>query len=370
MKKFICILLVFLVLGSAASASDSAIKEHMHSNYAKALALSGMKSFNGYCAACVAYQGMAHGIHTQYISGNGNQAFERYSSITRTGGGWLTKSYGASEYSIKQVLTMQNTDGYSGSYYPIVLGFNKGTASAAGQRYGHAMMIYAVRAGMVYFTDSTEPVLEDNIYSMSIDDFCTRYSDKADTPEEEFVYDGAIVFYKNAPDGASVTTKSEQYTLWESATFDFAASGATAYSLGVDKDGVRVMTLHTSSPSYTAQFGEAGTYTAYVTACNAFGFTDSKAITFRVGSSPENAFITSSKQSIGIGEAVTISYGADFATSYAIGITHPDGSFEAIQTTDSSIDYTFESAGTYTIFATCCNSVGYVDTQVININVG
>ena len=32
-------------------------------------------------------------------------------------------------------------------------------------------------------------------------------------------------------------------------------------------------------------------------------------------------------------------------------------------------DYTFESAGTYTVFATCCNSVGYVDTQVININV-
>ncbi len=250
-----------------------------------------------------------------------------------------------------------------------MLGFAKGTASAAGQRYGHAMMIYAVRAGTVYFTDSTEPVLEDNIYVMSIDDFCTRYSDKADTPEAEFVYDGAIVFYKNAPDGASIKAQSEQYTLWEPVTFDFAASGATAYSLGVDKDGVRVMTVHTDSPSYTAQFGEAGTYTAYISACNAFGFTDSKAISFRVGSSPENAYITADKQSASIGETVTISYGADFAASYAIGINHPDGSFEAIQTTDSYLAYTFDTAGTYTIFATCCNSAGYVDTQVININV-
>lgn len=341
----------------------------MQSNYTKALALSGMQNFNGYCAACVAYQGIAHGIHTQYIWANGNQAFERYSSITRTGGGWLTKSYPSKEYSMKQVLSMQNTDDFSGFYCPIVLGFNKGTASSAGQYYGHAMMIYAVRAGTVYFTDSTEPVLEDNIYAMSIDDFCTRYSDKADTPEEEFVYDGAIVFYKNAPNGASVATKAKKYTLWENVTFDFAASGATSYSLGVDKDGVRVMTVHSASPSYNAQFGEAGTYTAYVTACNAFGFTDSKAITFAVGSLPENAFITSDEPSASVGETMTISYGADFATSYAIGITLPDGSFEVIQTTDSSIDYTFESAGTYTVFATCCNNVGYVDTQVININV-
>lgn len=368
MKKTLCMLLIFIFISSAAFASDTSIREHMHSNYSKALRMSAMPSFNGYCAACVAYQVMAIGISREYIAGNGNDAFARYSAISRSSGGWLTKSYPAALYSMRQVLLSQNTSGYGSAYYPIVLGFDRGTASQAGQKYGHTMLIYAVRAGTVYFTDSTMPELSDNIYSLPIDDFCLRYSDNPDTAEHEFVYDGAVVFYRSAPDAARVGMQKNQHVLWEDVTFDFSAPGATGYSIGIEKDGVRVMTLHTLAPSYTAQFGEKGTYTAYISACNAFGYVDSQTITFDVGAAPEHPYITADKTSVLSGESVSISYGADYASSYAIGITHPDGSYEVINAGDAdTLERTLDTAGIYSIFVSCCNSVGYIDTEVINI---
>lgn len=370
MKKTFCIFLVCLFLCTGVSASELEVTEHMHANYSKALKMSAMPNFNGYCAACVAYQVMAMGISREYIYGNGNEAFGRYGAIARTSGGWYTVSYPSHTRTLKQVLQMQNTGDFGANYYPIILGFNKGTASAAGQRYGHAMMIYAVRAGTVYFTDSTEPAAADNIHSLSIDDFCLRYSDKPDTPEREFVYDGAVVFYRSAPDGAALGISKDRLALWEPVTFSFSSPAATGYSMGVDKDGVRVMTVHTQEPFYTVQFGEPGTYTAYISACNSFGYADSTAVTFTVGMAPCNAFINADKQSAAAGETVTVSYGADYATSYAVGITHPDGTYEVINAGDTAVlQRSFDEPGVYSIFVSCCNSSGYVDTATISLEI-
>jgi len=282
MKKTVCLLLIFILTFSCAFADGQVIRDYMLSNYTKALSLSPLSSFNGYCAACVAYQGMAMGIHKGYVWCNGNEAFDTYSSMAKTSGGWLTKSHKASDVSMRQVLLSQNADAFDVPYSPIVLGFNTGTATDAGQTYGHAMMIYAVRCGMVYFADSTEPVLSDNIHTLSIDDFCAFYSDKADTERCEFRYDGAVIFYTNAPKMALISASCDEAVLWQNIELSFSSPSATSYSIGIDREGKRISTIHTDKPFYNLSFGEQGTYTIYISACNTYGYTDSIPISIKI----------------------------------------------------------------------------------------
>lgn len=67
----------------------------------------------------------------------------------------------------------------------------------------------------------------------------------------------------------------------ESVTFTFGADNATGFTIGIDKDGTRIITEHvSSSKSYT--FEEEGTYAAYVTASGPGGNIDSQKIFFSV----------------------------------------------------------------------------------------
>ncbi len=369
MKKIISVLLILVFSFSVAYADGQATDEYMLENYKKALALSPLPSFNGYCAACVAYQGMAMGIHKNYVWCNGNEAYGKYSSMERTEGLWYTKSFPSSLYSMKDVFLSQNGKSGEKTYCPVVLGFNTGTASQAGQKYGHAMMIYAVKDGMVYFTDSTEPVISDNIHKLSTDDFCKKYSDNPCTSEREFNYDGAVVFYKAPPASATLAISDDKVCVWQDVTLSFSSPGATSYWIGIDKDGTRVMTLSTKEPQLKLSFGEEGTYTAYITACNVFGCVDSAPIIFTVGSHPQNAELCADKTSASLGEAIKFTYDADFATSFSIGILKPDGNFYVVHNDEKELIQSFDRTGTYCIFVSCCNSFGYVDTQKLEINI-
>ena len=67
----------------------------------------------------------------------------------------------------------------------------------------------------------------------------------------------------------------------ESVSFTFGATGATSYSIGIDKNGSRIITEGvTSGKSYT--FSDEGSYTAYITASNSYGSVDSSKVSFTV----------------------------------------------------------------------------------------
>ncbi|MBE7051482.1 MAG: hypothetical protein E7395_02775 [Ruminococcaceae bacterium] len=375
MKRIIAVFLIFIMLISFSAnhnavASEDSIKSHMLSNYSKAISLSGKNNFVGYCAACVSYQLMAYGIIDKYVYGNGNSAYQNYSSIITTPTGWHTKSYPASEISLSQILEKQNASPNGFRYYPIVLGFNKGTASSAGQAYGHTMMIYAVRGGKVYFTDSLMPNTPDNIYSLSISEFCNRYSDNPTTLEKEFVYDGAVVFYNSLPDTIDISVSNTQNAPWAPVTFKFSSPATVTYSLAVYKNNVRIQTIHTNSNTYTSSYGEPGSYTAYVSASNLLGSVDSYTISFNVQSAPANAYMYASKQWASVGESVTFEYGAENATSYSVGIYYPDGSFEAVHTSGTGkLTRAFNMPGTYILFASCCSVGGHIDTNRVSVEI-
>lgn len=342
----------------------------MQNNYTKALRLSGKVNFDGYCATCVSYQLLALGVNSKYVYGNGNDAYANYSKITKTGGGWTTKPYPGDAYTIGYVLKMADTDSRSTGLYPIVLGFNKGTASDAGQTYGHTLLIYSVQGGKVYFTDSTKPVLSDNIYCIPIEDFITRYSDDPTTAKREFVYDGAVAFYKSAPDRAQVRLLNNPSVSGGKATFWVSAPISTQNCVAIYCDNALWQVIHTDKNTFEVQLPREGSFSAFVTACSIYGSVDSPVMYFGYGPAPSSPYINSNKQVASVGEAIAFSFGATNATSYCIGITHPDGRYEVVQNgTNNTLTRAFYAPGTYTVFVSCCNSVGYADTQPVTVNV-
>ena len=68
----------------------------------------------------------------------------------------------------------------------------------------------------------------------------------------------------------------------ETVTFTADSDAATGYTIGIDKDGERLITQAMPDGKLSLSFADAGEYSAYVTAYNAMGYCDSKRITFTV----------------------------------------------------------------------------------------
>ena len=67
-----------------------------------------------------------------------------------------------------------------------------------------------------------------------------------------------------------------------SITFTATSDTATGYTIGIDKDGERLITKEMPDGKLTLSFSEAGEYSAYVTSYNSRGYMDSERITFSV----------------------------------------------------------------------------------------
>ena len=66
-------------------------------------------------------------------------------------------------------------------------------------------------------------------------------------------------------------------------TFTFSSTGATGYTIGIDKGLTRIDTHECySSTSYTRSFSEPGEYSAYVSAFNSAGYLDSSRVYFTI----------------------------------------------------------------------------------------
>ena len=88
---------------------------------------------------------------------------------------------------------------------------------------------------------------------------------------------------QTAPTSATLTVSSNSVT--EGETLTFTASGdnnPAKYTIGIDKDSERVLTQDMAEGVLSINTLAAGEYTAYVTAANSAGSTDSARITFTV----------------------------------------------------------------------------------------
>ncbi|MCD7732387.1 MAG: hypothetical protein LUH56_02980 [Oscillospiraceae bacterium] len=161
------------------------INDYMQTYYDIALKNSKKSSFSGYCGTCVAYQLSALGITTKVINRNGNELYDYYKNLSKTTGGYKVTAYAASKYNIKTLLTNLNNEvSYTDNSY-LMLGFQTGSDSANGQQYGHALLIYRIADGYVYYTESFGST---NTLCKTIAQFSSYYSSMS--------YEGAILFSK------------------------------------------------------------------------------------------------------------------------------------------------------------------------------
>lgn len=89
--------------------------------------------------------------------------------------------------------------------------------------------------------------------------------------------------YDTAPSKSDISIDKSNYTIGENIVFSVSSDTATAYSIGLYKDGERYTSFWDFREDYyNYTLVDAGKYSAYVTAYNSFGYKDSKCISFVV----------------------------------------------------------------------------------------
>lgn len=148
---------IFPAMPAAADSADAETEAErvtalIHNTYRSALARTGRRSFHGWCGAAVDWQMYVLGITNKVIGSNGNAKFDYYRYKDYTTGGYAINAYPASRYNLLGALNAITENGTKDAYN-ILVGFQS-TDTAAGRYYGHAVFVYAILDGIVYFTES------------------------------------------------------------------------------------------------------------------------------------------------------------------------------------------------------------------------
>lgn len=198
--RVIAALLVLVLLAalipapvSAASSDDrgETIKKQIRTLYSKCLRGSGRPSFHGYCGSLVSWQLYYMGVDRSRHGGNGNELFDYYKDRTVTCGGYKVKAYPATEYSMRMALDAITANGTMDAYN-IMLGFQK-TNTAAGQKYGHALLIHAILGDTVYFMESFDCAAPGSRVPQGKPVVCT-VEEFLEFYEDWTTFEGAILF--------------------------------------------------------------------------------------------------------------------------------------------------------------------------------
>ncbi len=148
---------MFPAMPAAADSADAETEAEritalVHNTYRSALARTGRRSFHGWCGAAVDWQMYVLGITTKVTGSNGNAKFDYYRYQDHSSGGYGIDAYPASRYNLIGALNAITEYGTKDAYN-IMVGFQS-TNTAAGRYYGHAVFVYAILDGIVYFTES------------------------------------------------------------------------------------------------------------------------------------------------------------------------------------------------------------------------
>lgn len=139
----------------------------------------GRYSFFGYCGTMIAWQLYILGITDRVMLADGKHLYDKFAYQQYTSTGFPIRAYSGSFFNLKTALNTI-TDNGTKDAYNILVGWER-TPSEAGSLYGHAMIIFAVLDGVVYFNESYSAVYggiyypEGHPIAMTIDDFYSIY---------------------------------------------------------------------------------------------------------------------------------------------------------------------------------------------------
>ena len=148
---------------SAATSEEKRIISLVESTYRKALKRTGRRSFHGWCGAAVDWQMRLLGITTNVVGSDGNDKYDQYRKQEYSSGGYKIKAYSAKKYDLEEALNAISNNGTKNAYN-IMVGF-QWTNTSAGRKYGHAVFIYAIIDGNVYFNESFGTTFNGKYYS-------------------------------------------------------------------------------------------------------------------------------------------------------------------------------------------------------------
>ena len=266
---------------------------------------------------------------------------------------WAT-SYSLSSVKIGDIIQYGNTDGE-----------------------GHTVFVVGVSGDSITFADCNGNGNR-NSEGKYVKGLCMVKWDNYTTISANSLFGYSFSYIKSAPDNIYISQdppsnpwlsiSKDHYDIGETVTFNFGATGATYYIIGINRNGSRIITETIySGKSYS--FNEPGEYTAHVSCCNPYGYSDTNTVSFAVISAPPiNPWLNVSKEHYSSGEAVTFTFGATYADYYIIGI-NKNGNRIITETITSGKSYTFSEQGDYSAHVTCCNSFGYSDTNTVSFTV-
>lgn len=178
MLSVIVLLSVFAFPANAATTSEgTALRQKITQTYKRLRASNGYNSYHGYCGRMAAYTLHYLGVDKKVHVHNGKDEYDAYKNLEVTTGGYKVETYPASKYSLEEALNAIS-EGGTRDVYNILVGFQK-TNTAAGQKYGHAVVIYGILDGNVYFTESFTTALggkEGAPVVCTIKEFATSYN--------------------------------------------------------------------------------------------------------------------------------------------------------------------------------------------------
>ena len=186
------LLLVVSLLPFATSAATELekkqIKKLITNDYHSTRYATQMKDLGGYCGMLSSWQLYYQGVNTYPISNDGKRQFDYYKDMEKTSGGYRVRAYSAKEYTLAEALNKVSAYG-TRDVYNILVGFER-TSTQAGAIYGHAVLVYAILDGMVYFTEGFSTSMGTTAgqpICISIPEFVRYYDDWT-------IFDGIIVF--------------------------------------------------------------------------------------------------------------------------------------------------------------------------------
>lgn len=176
---------------SATGPNAAQIEQRIRSTYSRALRGAGRTSFNGWCGTAVSWQMLYLGIDAYVRGRDGKHEYDMYAGMKVSTGGYRVTPYPASRYTLRSAINAITANGTQDAYN-LMIGFES-SSSEAGRIYGHALVVYAILDGRVYFTESFNISIAGQVWpegsavSCTIDEFCSYY-------EHWTVFDGIAYF--------------------------------------------------------------------------------------------------------------------------------------------------------------------------------
>ncbi len=174
--------------------------------------------------------------------------------------------------------------------------------------------------------------------------------------------------YNSQPTYCSIETNKTLLNVGEEITFFCSSDYAERFDIGINKDGSRIFSSNIAPP-FNKSFSEPGTYTAYVTALNAYGSLDSSVVTFTVyNTSPIYCDLKTDKLVVDIGEEITFICNSDVGRGYGIGI-YKKGKHIFGSDIGTEFKKSFTEAGKYTADIATWNEYGIINSSLITFYV-